>query len=316
MTHKNTVKPIRHFLDLKDIAAPDLRHMIQTAKNWKSARRHLPKGAIDDGAILDGHALAMVFEKSSTRTRISFEMAMQQLGGKALILNSDQLQLGRGETVEDTARVLSRMVDAVMIRANHHIDVMQMAGVSGVPVINALTDRSHPCQLMADIMTYEESRGSVKGKKFAWVGDGNNVAVSLIEAAIKFEFSVILACPAELSIPKSVLNWATAQDGDVTLTTDINTAVAGADAVITDTWISMGDKDPEARHRLLAPYQVNDKIMALANDDAVFLHCLPAHRGEEVTASVIDGPQSIIWEEAENRLHAQKAIIAWCLHKI
>ena len=306
----------RHFLDLKDISPADLRAMLDTAKKWKQARHSLSKGAPDAGTPLAGHALAMVFEKSSTRTRISFEMAMQQLGGSSLILSSDSMQLGRGETVSDTAKVMGRFVDAIMIRANSHDAVLELAAEGSVPVINALTDRSHPCQLMADIMTYEEHRGPVAGKTFAWLGDGNNVAVSLIEAAVKFDFALRLACPDGYQPDADTVQWAKDHGGAVTVVTDPVQAVQAADCVVTDTWVSMGDKDTETRMRDLALYQVTADLMAYAAPDALFMHCLPAHRGEEVTPDVIDGPQSVVFDEAENRLHAQKAILAWCLHAL
>ncbi len=305
-----------HFLDLKDLPSSLLRHILDAAKLWKEARRGLPKGAVDTGAPLEGYALAMIFEKSSTRTRISFEMAMQQLGGSSVVLQGDTMQLGRGETVADTAKVISRYVDAIMIRANSHAAVLDLAANSDVPVINALTDRSHPCQLMADMLTIEDHLGPVTGRKIAWLGDGNNVATSLIEAAVRFDFELVLACPENYLPAADVLAWAQAEGGHVTVTADVHKAVANADAVITDTWVSMGDKDTEARIKALAPYQVNDALMARAKPEAIFLHCLPAHRGEEVTNSVMDGVQSVVWDEAENRLHAQKAVLAWCLGKI
>lgn len=312
----SNVQPNSHFIDLKDIPADILRHILDTAKEWKAARRGLPKGAVDPAAPLKDHALAMVFEKSSTRTRISFEMAMHQLGGKAIVLQGDNMQLGRGESVADTAKVMSAYVDAVMIRANSHDSVVELAEVGSVPVINALTNRSHPCQLMADLLTLEEHLGDVTGKKVAWLGDGNNVATSLIEAAVKFDFNLTLACPAEFSPDAEVLAWAKEEGSAITVTTDPAEAARGADAIVTDTWVSMGDEDIDFRLKTLEPYQVNTQIMAQAAPNAIFLHCLPAHRGEEVTADVIDGPQSVIWDEAENRLHAQKAVIAWCLGKV
>lgn len=305
-----------HFIDLRDIPADILRHILDTAKKWKAARRGLPKGAVDKDAPLKDHALAMIFEKSSTRTRISFEMAMHQLGGKTVVLQGDNMQLGRGESVSDTAKVMSAYVDAVMIRANSHTSVLELADQGTVPVINALTNRSHPCQLMADMLTLEEHLGDINGRKIAWIGDGNNVATSLIEAAVKFEFSLTLACPEELSPDAATLEWAQTAGGNITVTTDPAKAAADAEAIVTDTWISMGDDDTDFRLKTLEPYQVNAQIMAQAAPNAIFLHCLPAHRGEEVTADIIDGPQSVIWDEAENRLHAQKAIIAWCLGKI
>ncbi len=311
-----SVHRANHFIDLKDLPGDVLRYILDTAKNWKEMRQDLPKGTVDAGAPLQDHALAMIFEKSSTRTRISFEMAMQQLGGTSLILQGDNMQLGRGETVADTARVMSRYVDAIMIRANSHAAVMELAMEGTVPVINALTDHSHPCQLMADILTFEEHKGPVTGKKIAWVGDGNNVATSLIEAAVRFHFPVVLACPEALAPNPEVLEWAKLEGGDVQVTTNAKVAVKGAEAVITDTWVSMGDENVDERMKLLSPYQVNAELMAEAATDALFMHCLPAHREEEVTADVIDGPQSVIWDEAENRLHAQKAILAWCMGKM
>ncbi len=307
------VSKYNHFLDLKDIPSETLRQILDTARRWKEARKGLPKGAVDEGAPLAGRTLAMVFEKSSTRTRISFEMAMHQLGGSSIILQGSSMQLGRGETIADTARVMSRYVDAIMLRANTHAAIEELANEGSVPVINALTDRSHPCQLMADILTIEEHLGSIKGKKIAWVGDGNNVATSLIEAAVKFDFSLTLGCPDGLRPDVDVLNWAEGLGGDITVTGDPDAAVRSANAVFTDTWISMGDDRTGTKLKALEPFQVNDVLMAKAADDALFLHCLPAHRGEEVTNSVIDGPQSVVWDEAENRLHAQKAVLAWCL---
>jgi ornithine carbamoyltransferase len=308
--------PNSHFIDLKDLPGETLRHILDTGRKWKDARRHLPRGAMDEGAPLAGHALAMIFEKSSTRTRISFEMAIKQLGGEAVILQGGNMQLGRGETIADTARVISRYVDAIMIRANTHDAVVELAQEGSVPVINALTDRSHPCQIMADIMTIEEHRGPITGKKLAWLGDGNNVATSLIEAAVKFDFTLMLGCPEDFAPYDDVLDWAEAEGADVHVVTDPEAAVWDADAVFTDTWVSMGDDRTGNRVRALEPFQVNDHLMAKAADDALFLHCLPAHRGEEVTNSVIDGRHSVVWDEAENRLHAQKAILAWCLGKI
>lgn len=305
-----------HFLDIKDLPGDVLRHIIETAKAWKNARAGFPKGAVDEGAPLADHTLAMIFEKSSTRTRISFEMAMQQLGGSSVILQGGTMQLGRGETIADTAKVMSRYVDAIMIRANTHDAVIELAAEGDVPVINALTDRSHPCQLMADIMTIEEHIGTIKGRKVAWLGDGNNVATSLIEAAVRFDFPLTLGCPEEFAPYDDVLAWAESEGGDITVVDDASEAVMGAEAIFTDTWVSMGDDKTGIRMKALEPFQVNSALMAKALPDALFLHCLPAHRGEEVTNAVIDGPQSVVWDEAENRLHAQKAILAWCLGKI
>lgn len=305
-----------HFLDLKDIPAETLRHIVDTAADWKKKRTHLPKGAVDAAAPLTGQTLAMIFEKSSTRTRISFEIAMQQLGGASVVLQGGSMQIGRGESIADTAQVMSRYVDAIMIRANEHATAEELAAAGTVPVINALTDRSHPCQLLADIMTIEERLGPIAGRKIVWLGDGNNVATSLIEAAVKFEFSLTLACPPAFAPSADVLAWANARGGNVVVVENPQAAAMDADVVITDTWVSMGDDDTDARMQALEPFQVNDQIMGNAAPNAIFLHCLPAHRGEEVTESVIDGPQSAVWDEAENRLHAQKAIIAWCLGKI
>lgn len=309
-------RPTHDFLEIADLEPSVLRQILETAKDWKAMRRGLPKGAVDKGAPLSDYSLAMIFEKASTRTRISFEMGMHQLGGKSLILSGDSMQLGRGETIEDTAKVLSRMVDAVMIRANDHSAVVRLAEAASIPVINALTDFSHPCQIMADVMTYEEHRGSIAGKKFAWLGDGNNVATSLIHAAVKFNFHLTLACPTDYVPKPDVLDWAKDQSNYVSITKDPVEAATGADCLVTDCWVSMGDKDADARHKALAPYQVSKALMDKAAPDAVFMHCLPAHREEEVTTAVIDGPQSLVWDEAENRLHVQKAILAWCLGKL
>jgi ornithine carbamoyltransferase len=258
----------------------------------------------------------MIFEKNSTRTRFSFDAAMRQLGGDVIISNAHEMQLGRGEPIEDTARVLSRMVDAVMIRANVHEDVERLALASSVPVINGLSDKGHPCQIMADILTIEEHRGRIEGKTIAWVGDGNNVCASFIHAAPKLGFKLKIACPSIYHPDLVDLARAAEQQGLVLTSEDPHAAVRGADVVITDTWVSMGDTDHDERLDALEPYQVDASLMELAAPNAVFLHCLPAHRGEEVTDEVIDGPQSLIWDEAENRLHAQKSILAWCFGKI
>jgi len=302
----------RHFLDLWRLSPSELRAILEDAKRRKAARAGKPKGAIDDDAPAAGRVLAMIFEKNSTRTRFSFDAAMRQLGGDTIIATATDLQLGRGETIEDTARVLSRMVDAIMIRATRHDDVERLAQASGVPVINGLTDRSHPCQILADLMTFEEHRGRVDGRTFAWVGDGNNVCASFIHAAPKFGFRLKVACPPQYHPDLYDLARAAEQGGSVELMDDPTKAVEEADAVVTDTWVSMGDLDYDSRMDVFEPYQVDDRLMSLAADDAVFLHCLPAHRGEEVTDSVLDGPRSLVWDEAENRLHAQKAVLAWC----
>jgi len=311
MTH-----PPRHFVDLWKLEAADLRTILEDAKARKAARRGWPKGQVDPDAPAAGRTLAMIFEKNSTRTRFSFDAAMRQLGGDVIISNAHEMQLGRGEPIEDTARVLSRMVDAVMLRANAHEDVERLALASAVPVINGLSDRGHPCQIMADILTIEEHRGPVGGKTLAWVGDGNNVCASFIHAAPKLGFKLNIAAPAIYHPDLVDLARAVEQQGQVATTEDPREAVRGADVVITDTWVSMGDTDHDERLEALEPYQVDAALMALAAPNAVFLHCLPAHRGEEVTDQVIDGPASLIWDEAENRLHAQKSILAWCFGKI
>ncbi len=309
----------QHFLDLDRLDGAALRGILDQAVARKADRAGLQRGVADSDRPLDGRILAMIFEKPSTRTRVSFDVAMRQLGGQTIEMSGSETQLGRGESVADTARVLSRYVDAIMIRTNRHDVLLQLAEHATIPVINGLTDRTHPCQVMGDIMTYEEHRGAIKERKVAWSGDGNNVSVSWLHAATRFGFEFVLACPEELSPPQSELRWAEREGGRVRLLRDPEQAVAGADCVVTDTWVSMSDEDPESssvrakRHNLLAAYQVNKALMARAKPDAVFMHCLPAHRGEEVTDEVIDGPQSVVWDEAENRLHAQKGILTWCL---
>ncbi|CAN7428554.1 ornithine carbamoyltransferase [Phenylobacterium sp. LjRoot225] len=306
----------RHFIDLWKLEGSDLRAILEDAKARKAARLGWPKGQVDPDAPGAGRTLAMIFEKNSTRTRFSFDAAMRQLGGDVIISNAHEMQLGRGEPIEDTARVLSRMVDGIMIRANDHEDVERLAMASSVPVINGLSDRGHPCQIMADILTIEEHRGRVEGKTLAWVGDGNNVCASFIHAAPKLGFKLKIACPSIYHPDLVDLARAAEQQGHVLTTEDPHEAVRGADVVMTDTWVSMGDTDHDERLDALEPYQVDGGLMDLAAPNAVFLHCLPAHRGEEVTDEVIDGPQSVIWDEAENRLHAQKSILAWCFGKI
>jgi len=306
----------RHFVDLWKIEAHDLRAILDDAKARKAARLGWPKGQPDPDAPAAGRTLAMIFEKNSTRTRFSFDAAMRQLGGDVIISNAHEMQLGRGEPIEDTARVLSRMVDAIMIRANVHEDVERLAMAATIPVINGLSDRGHPCQILADLMTIEEHRGRIEGKTLAWVGDGNNVCASFIHAAPKLGFKLNIACPAVYHPDLVDLARAAEQLGQVRTSDDPREAVRGADVVITDTWVSMGDTDHDERLDALEPYQVDRQLMALAAEQAVFLHCLPAHRGEEVTDEVIDGPASLIWDEAENRIHAQKSILAWCFGKI
>lgn len=296
--------PPRHFLDIDRLDTAELRRMLDAGFAYKNGRSDRP---------LAGKMLAMIFEKPSTRTRVSFEVAMRQLGGDTIFLNRTDSQLGRGETIADTARVLSRYVDAIVIRTSQPRKLDDLARYATVPVINGLTDTSHPCQTMADVMTLQEKKGSLRGKVVAWSGDGNNVAASWVHAAVRFGFTLRLACPEELSPPRRLFDWARREGGRVELTTEPNEAVAGADCVTTDTWISMGVEASVNRDNLLAPYRVDERLMALAKPDAIFMHCLPAKRGEEVTAGVIDGPQSVVWDEAENRLHAQKGILAWCL---
>ena len=306
----------RHFLDIDLIEPASLRAILDEAHRRKRARSGKPKGAPDDDAPLAGHVLAAIFEKSSTRTRVSFDVAMRQLGGASITMTAADMQLGRGETVEDTARVLSRMVDAVMIRANDHATLTGFAEASDAPVINGLTDRSHPCQILADLMTLEERGVALQGAKIAWVGDGNNVAASFIHAASAFGFSLRLGCP-RLYLPRAdIVAAARARGADVAVLDDPADAVSGADALVADTWVSMGDTDREARMQALGAYQVDSALLKRARPGAIFLHCLPAHRGEEVTAEVIDGPQSAVFDEAENRIHAQKAILLWCLRKL
>ncbi|MHA1153809.1 MAG: ornithine carbamoyltransferase [Alphaproteobacteria bacterium] len=305
---------VKHFLDLDRFEPGHLREMIEWGKGFK--RGQTPGGEAKPFA---GKALAMIFEKPSTRTRVSFERAIRQLGGDAIVLESESIQLGRRETVADAARVLSRYVDAIMIRTTSEARLMEMAEHATVPVINGLTDRTHPCQLMADVMTFEEHRGAIENKIVTWSGDGNNMAASWIHAAVRFGFELRLACPEILTPPEDVLDWARGQQGPgqgrIRVMSDVEAAVEGADCVVTDTWVSMGDEggDSQHRHNLLRPYQVDDRLMARAKPDAIFMHCLPAHRGDEVTAAVIDGPKSVVWDEAENRLHAQKGILYWCL---
>lgn len=299
---------LKHFLDLDRLEPKTLRDILDLAGKLK--REHA------DGVskpIFAGKTLVMIFEKPSTRTRVSFQVGMQQLGGQVVVMGEAESQLGRGETVADTARVLSRYADAIMIRTDDANKLRDLETHATVPVINGLTDFSHPCQIMADVMTFEEHRGPIKGRVVAWSGDGNNVAVSWIHAAVRFGFTLRLACPDGLEPPRSVIDWAAAEGGDITITDDAAAAVDGADLVNTDTWVSMGDADADRRRRLLEPFRVDQALMAGAKADALFMHCLPAHRGEEVTDEVIDGPHSVIWDEAENRLHAQKGILAWCL---
>ncbi len=302
----------RHFLDIDRIDGRVLRRIIDMARTMKKAGKRVPAKLRPDG-IAD-QVLMLIFEKPSTRTRVSFDVAMRQLGGQTIALNHTDLQIGRGEPISDTAKVVSRYVDAIMLRAIKHETLTELAEHATVPVINGLTDRTHPCQIVADIMTFEERLGPIKGRKVAWSGDGNNVAASWIQAAARLGFSISLACPGQLRPAREVLAWAKKEGADVEVTDDPEDAVAGADCVVTDTWVSMGQQEEtRKRKQLLAPYAVDERLMKKAGKKAIFMHCLPAYRGNEVSAAVIDGPQSAVWDEAENRLHAQKAILAWCL---
>ncbi len=298
----------KHFLDVKDFSSVQLRALLTEAARLKRDRG---KGA----KRLAGKTLALIFEKPSTRTRVSFEVAMRELGGDVIVLSPRDMQIGRGESVADTAKVLSRYVHGIMLRTDSAAKLHELAANAGIPVINGLTERSHPCQIMADILTFEEHRGPIAGRCIAWLGDGNNVAHSWIEAAARFSFSLRLACPAGYQPRAEILAWAAAEKADVEVTEDPAAAVAGAHCVVTDTWVSMSDPEAETKTRLeaFAPYQVTAGLMGLAASHAIFMHCLPAHRGEEVAAAVIDGPASVVFDEAENRLHAQKAILAWSL---
>ena len=301
----------RHFLDLDAISADDLRCVLDMAARLKATR------ASDRFAPLKpfaGRTLAMIFDKPSTRTRVSFDVAMRELGGETIMLTGAEMQLGRGETIADTARVLSRYVDAIMIRVLSRTDMEELARHATVPVINGLTKASHPCQIMADVMTFEEHRGPIAGRKVAWSGDSNNVLASWVHAAQRFRFDLAIATPRELAPPADLIERARSGGARVDLIEDPFAAADGADAIVTDCWVSMGDEETQAhRHNLLAPYRVTDALMAAAKPAAIFMHCLPAHRGEEVTDSVMDGPQSVVFDEAENRLHAQKGILQWCL---
>jgi ornithine carbamoyltransferase len=302
-----------HFLDLADFSGATLDTILHRARAMKDARRDQPKGQREPGAPMQGRVLAMIFERPSTRTRVSFEVGARQLGGDVLMLSAAEMQLGRGETLADTARVLSRFVDIIMIRAAKHQTLLDLAAGATVPVINGLTDLSHPCQVMADVMTLEEHVGPLKDRTVAWVGDGNNVAASWIHAVGRMGGKLRLGCPEPLKPSKDILAWARTVNADVTVTEDPEEAVAGADCVITDCWVSMHNSDTASRHNLLRPYQVNRQLMARAGANAKFMHCLPAHRGEEVTDEVMDGPNSLVFDEAENRLHVQKAILLHAL---
>jgi len=301
---------VRHFLDIDRLDSKTLRRILDNAHAMKEAGRKVPARLRPKG--IEDKVLILIFEKPSTRTRVSFDIAMRQLGGTTLALNHTDLQLGRGESIADTARVLSRYGDAIMIRANSHETLLELASHATVPVINGLTDRTHPCQIMADIMTFEEHLGPIKGRTVAWIGDGNNVAVSWMHAAARFGFTLRLACPEALMPEKVYIDWAKREKADIAIGTDPVKAVRGADCVVTDTWVSMGQTDAARRKQILKPYAVTDALMAKAGKGAIFMHCLPAYRGNEVSESVLEGPQSVIFDEAENRLHAQKGVLAWC----
>jgi ornithine carbamoyltransferase len=304
-----------HFLDIHTTDAAELRAMIDTARAMKTARNNRPKGTPDDDQPLAGRMVALIFEKPSTRTRISFDVGVRQMGGQTMVLSGADMQLGHGETIADTARVLSRYVDLIMIRTFEEATLQEMAEYASVPVINGLTNRTHPCQIMADVMTFEEHRGPIAGKKVVWSGDGNNVCASWLHAAGQFGFDFTFTGPEPLDPERVWIDFARAKGSDVKITRNPEEAVAGADLVIADTWVSMHDPQSarERRHNQLRGYQVNEALMARAKPDALFMHCLPAHRDDEVTSAVMDGPHSVIWDEAENRLHAQKAVLRWCL---
>ena len=308
---------MNHFLDINKTDPQDLRTMIDTAKSIKSARHGQPKGALDANRPLDGHMVALIFEKPSTRTRVSFDVGVRQMGGQTMVLSGADMQLGHGETIADTARVLSRYVDLIMIRTFEEATLLEMAEHATVPVINGLTNRTHPCQIMADILTFEEHRGPIKGKKVVWSGDGNNVFASFAHAAGQFGFDLTFTGPEPLDPEMSFIEEARAKGSNVVIERDPHVAVQGADLVVTDTWVSMHDPQSarERRHNQLRGYQVNAALMSKAKPDALFMHCLPAHRDDEATSEVMDGPNSVIFDEAENRLHAQKAIMQWCLSK-
>ncbi|MCT4558302.1 MAG: ornithine carbamoyltransferase [Pelagimonas sp.] len=307
---------MNHFLDIHKTPKSDLRAIIDDAKAIKTARNGRPKAALDEHQPLKDRMVALIFEKPSTRTRVSFDVGVRQMGGQTMVLSGSDMQLGHGETIADTARVLSRYVDMIMIRTFDETVLEEMAEYASVPVINGLTDRTHPCQIMADVLTYEEHRGPIAGKKVVWAGDGNNVCASFLHAAGQFGFDLTFTGPVQLDPEMEFVGLARKEGVNITVERDPFKAVDGADLVVADTWVSMHDAQSakERRHNMLRPYQVNQKLMDAAKPDALFMHCLPAHREEEVTSEVMDGPNSVIWDEAENRLHAQKSIMKWCLH--
>jgi ornithine carbamoyltransferase len=306
---------MKNFLDINQIEQRQLRSILDDASRTKAARAGLPKGTMDVEQPLAGQMVALIFEKPSTRTRVSFDLGVRQMGGQTTVLSGSEMHLGHGETIADTARVLSRYVDLIMIRTFEEATLLEMAEYASVPVINGLTNRTHPCQIMADIMTYEEHRGPIRGKRVVWTGDGNNVCASFIHAASQFGFDFVFSGPANLDPEPKFVAEARAKGAQIEIVRDVAEAVRSADLLVTDTWISMHDSQTarERRHNQLRPYQVNDALMVMAKPDALFMHCLPAHRNEEVTSSVMDGPHSVVFDEAENRLHAQKAIMRWCL---
>lgn len=308
---------MNHFLDIHKTSPEALRGMIDNARAMKDARAGRPKGALDDDQPLKGHMVALIFEKPSTRTRVSFDVGVRQMGGQTMVLSGSDMQLGHGETIADTARVLSRYVDLIMIRTFEEETLLEMAEHATVPVINGLTNRTHPCQIMADVMTYEEHRGPIAGKKVVWSGDGNNVCASFLHAAGQFGFDLTFTGPPTLDPEREWIEFARSKGVKAEIERDPFKAVQGADLVVTDTWVSMHDPESakERRHNQLRGYQVNEALMAKANPDALFMHCLPAHRNDEATSAVMDGPHSVIFDEAENRLHAQKAVMRWCLGK-
>jgi ornithine carbamoyltransferase len=306
---------MNHFLDIHKTDPADLRGIIDSARAMKGTRAGRPRGTRDDERPLEGRTVALIFEKPSTRTRVSFDVGVRQMGGETMVLSGADMQLGHGETIADTARVMSRYVDLIMIRTFDESVLIEMSEFSDVPVINGLTDRTHPCQIMADVMTFEEHRGPIAGKKVVWSGDGNNVCSSFLHAAAQFGFDLTFTGPAQLDPEEEFVGLARKAGRKITIERDPYKAVEGADLVVTDTWVSMHDSQSskERRHNMLRPYQVNEELMRHAKPDALFMHCLPAHREEEVTSAVMDGPRSVIFDEAENRLHAQKAIMRWCL---
>ncbi|MFY9240122.1 MAG: ornithine carbamoyltransferase [Roseovarius sp.] len=306
---------MNHFLDIHKTDPVALRGIIDMAADMKAARKGRSRGAPDDERALEGQMVALIFEKPSTRTRVSFDVGVRQMGGQTMLLSGTDMQLGHGETIADTARVLSRYVDLIMIRTFDESVLIEMSEYADVPVINGLTDRTHPCQIMADIQTFEEHRGPIKGKKVVWSGDGNNVCASFLHAAGQFGFDLTFTGPAQLDPEEEFIGLARKAGSTIKIERDPHKAVEGADLVVTDTWVSMHDSQSakERRHNMLRPYQVNEALMASAKPDALFMHCLPAHREEEATSAVMDGPNSVVFDEAENRLHAQKAIMRWCL---